>query len=61
MHKTTIALTSLGVGAGMYFADQQEGRCRRARLRDRRVTSRGVPLGRAMPCVRESHHDGSRS
>lgn len=35
MHKTTIALTSLGVGAGlMFFADPQDGRRRRARLRD---------------------------
>ena len=35
MHKGTIALTALGLGAGvMYFADPQEGRRRRARLRD---------------------------
>ena len=35
MHKATIALTSLGMGAGlMYLADPQEGRRRRARLRD---------------------------
>jgi hypothetical protein len=35
MHRTTIALTSLGVGAGvMYFAGPHEGRRRRGRLRD---------------------------
>ena len=35
MNRGTIALTSLGLGAGvMYFADPQEGRRRRARLRD---------------------------
>jgi hypothetical protein len=35
MNKGTIALTGLGVGAGvMYFADPQEGGRRRARLRD---------------------------
>ena len=35
MNKATIALASLGVGAGvMYLADPQEGRRRRARLRD---------------------------
>jgi osmotically-inducible protein OsmY len=35
MNKGIIALTGLGLGAGvMYFADPQEGRRRRARLRD---------------------------
>ena len=38
MRKTTIALASIGVGAGlMYLADPQEGRRRRARLRDAAV------------------------
>jgi hypothetical protein len=35
MNRGTIALTSLGLGAGvMYFVDPREGRRRRARLRD---------------------------
>lgn len=57
MQKATIALTSLGVGAGlMYFADPLEGRRRRARLRDAGVHTAHVLEAAAGTASRDAEH-----
>lgn len=57
MHRTTIALTSVGVGAGlMYFADPQEGRRRRARLRDALVHTAHTMETAAGATSRDAEH-----
>jgi hypothetical protein len=57
MQKTTIALTSLGVGAGlMYFADPQEGKRRRARLRDAVVHTAHTVETAAGTASRDAEH-----
>ena len=57
MHTMTIALTSLGVGAGlMYVADPQEGRRRRARLRDAVVHTAHTVKTAAGIASRDANH-----
>lgn len=57
MQKTTIALTSLGVDAGlMDFADPQEGRRRRARLRDAVVHTTHTVETAAGTAPRDAEH-----
>ena len=57
MHKTTIALASIGVGAGlMYVADPREGRRRRARLRDAAVHAAHTVEAAAGTASRDAEH-----
>src|SRR5215471_4663415 len=60
MNKTLIALTSLGVGAGiMYVADPREGRRRRARVRDTAVHAAHAMNSTAGMTVRDVEHRAS--
>jgi hypothetical protein len=57
MRKATIALAGLGVGAGlMYFVDPQEGRRRRARLRDTAVHAGRTAKVAAGTVSRDAEH-----
>lgn len=55
--RATVALANLGVGAGMmYFADPQEGKRRRARLRDAVVHTAHIVEAAACTASRDAEH-----